>query len=177
MLFSGWISPYKKQGYPCIPSKDISDQRILQSVWMRVFWPITCEVEFVQIWGSHSEKKNCQVFHFRLLPAKSYGKTLWNLKKTPFWAHFMHFLANSGQSRSFLKNPFLCPKISITVQIFKTKRFRKKKLVENVRIDGSTAKHEFIRFPMPEVQKENPRQIFLSLLLYLIYLCYCSKEI
>ena len=29
-----------------IPSRDIEDQRILESDWTRAFWPIICEVEF-----------------------------------------------------------------------------------------------------------------------------------
>ena len=41
----------------------------------QIFWPITCEPEFSQIWGLHKKTENCNIFHFRLLPAKSNAKT------------------------------------------------------------------------------------------------------
>ena len=44
-----------------IPSKDTDDQKILQSRCMRVFWPITFEVEFSQVWDWHRKKENCKI--------------------------------------------------------------------------------------------------------------------
>ena len=59
------------QGYPCITSRDIDDQRITKSDWIRAFWPIACKAEFPQTWSLHWETDTCKDFHFRLLPAKS----------------------------------------------------------------------------------------------------------
>ena len=61
----------KKKRNTCITSKDIDDQIILQSDWMRAFSPITCEPEFPQIWGLCKKTENCDALPFRLLPAKS----------------------------------------------------------------------------------------------------------
>ena len=51
LLFLG-----EKQIYWWIPYKDI-DQRILNSTWTIVFWPLTSEPEFSWIWGLHKENR------------------------------------------------------------------------------------------------------------------------
>ena len=53
-------------GHCLIPSKDTDDQTILQSRCMRVFWPITLEVEFSQVWDWHRKKENCKIPLFQL---------------------------------------------------------------------------------------------------------------
>ena len=68
---------------------------------MRVFWPVTCESHSSAISGLQMETKNCYVFHFRLLPAKS--KTSWKLKIL----HFGLFLPILGQRQLFQKNPLM----------------------------------------------------------------------
>ena len=50
-----------------------------------------------QIWDLHRKKENCNVFHFRLFPAKS------NDKLGQFWAIFPHFRS----SKNFSQNPLL----------------------------------------------------------------------
>ena len=39
----------KNPRYQLVNSRDIDDQRILQSEWTRMFWPTTCEAGFSQI--------------------------------------------------------------------------------------------------------------------------------
>ena len=41
---------------------------------MRAFWPKTCKVDFSQVGILQRETKKSQVFHFRLLTAKSNGE-------------------------------------------------------------------------------------------------------
>ena len=81
-LAYGILSVYlhaKNQRNWYIASWDIDDQRILQSDWTIVFWPITCEPEIFRIWGLHKKTENCDVFHFCLLPAKRNNNTLWKV--------------------------------------------------------------------------------------------------
>ena len=106
ITFSLWISTSKKS-YWCIASSDIDYQRILQSNWMRVFWPMTCEPGFFRIMGSDRKTEKCNVFHFRLLPAKSNDKTLWKVRKLPFRTPFVYFRANKNFSRKFTSATFL----------------------------------------------------------------------
>ena len=85
--FPWWISPSKNQVYPCFPSRDIYNERILQSDWMRAFWPLNCKTEFSQTRSLHRATGNCSVFHFGLLPAQSNDNFSWKLKNTTFWPH------------------------------------------------------------------------------------------
>ena len=53
---------------------------------------------------------NCNVFHFRLYPARRNPKTLWKLTKNttaPFWTHSGLFLPILGQTRITLENSLL----------------------------------------------------------------------
>ena len=97
---------------------DIDDQRILQSDWMREFWPTTYKAEFSQVWDLQRKTDNCKFFQFRIFPAKNNDEILWKLKKTPFWAHFR------GNKNFFTKSAsviFFCFLISVTVQNFRVK--------------------------------------------------------
>ena len=60
----------KNQANSLFPSQDIAVLRILQSDWLRTFWPISQEPEFSQIWGLRSLFLNHMYFHFRLNPEK-----------------------------------------------------------------------------------------------------------
>ena len=79
----------------------------LQSDWTRAFWSITCEPEFSQIWGLHVKIGNYNVFHFRLLPAKSIDKFLMKSIKTPISAHFEPFSPILGENNFSQKSAFL----------------------------------------------------------------------
>ena len=57
---SGWACKI----YPCKKSNKL-----------RVLQPVTCQLKFSQIWGLNKKTENCNVFHFRLLLAKSTDKT------------------------------------------------------------------------------------------------------
>ena len=54
------ISTQKNQVYLRIPSINTNDQRIMQSVWMRAFWPIFCEAV------SFREKKELHGLSFKV---------------------------------------------------------------------------------------------------------------
>ena len=81
-----------------IPSRDIDDPRILQSDWMRTFYPITCEPESSQIWGLDRKIENQKLFHLRLLPAKTIKKNFQKLYRTQFLAHSAYFRKNNSQN-------------------------------------------------------------------------------
>ena len=48
-----------------IPSRDIEDQRILESDWTRAFWPIICEAEFPRYWVCTGKER---IVRFFILP-------------------------------------------------------------------------------------------------------------
>lgn len=76
---SGWACKI----YPCKKSNKLS-----------VLQPVTCQLKFSQIWGLNKKTENCNVFHFRLLLAKSTDKT--PKKTTPFWVLFSYFKAKKN---------------------------------------------------------------------------------
>ena len=71
--FPWWVSPCSQRNW-WITSRDIDDQRILQSDWARAFRLILWELEFSQTLGLHGKTENYNDFYFRLLPAKSNHK-------------------------------------------------------------------------------------------------------
>ena len=85
-------------------SRDIAVLRILQSDWLRTFWPISPEPEFSQIWGLCSLFANHKSFHFRLNAKKVNDKILQKPWKTLFLAHFGPILPHFGTIRFFSKN-------------------------------------------------------------------------
>ena len=91
--FPWWVSPCSQRNW-WITSRDIDDQRILQSDWARAFRLILWELEFSQTLGLHGKTENYNDFYFRLLPAKSNHKIYENSIKIylrPIWALFPHF--------------------------------------------------------------------------------------
>ena len=61
----------KNQRQASTPSRDISNQRILQSDWQRAFRPKPREQEFSQIWGLHRKLANYNTLHFRSFLAET----------------------------------------------------------------------------------------------------------
>ena len=55
----------KNQAVSLIFSKDIVDQKILQSDWLKTFWPISLEQKFSQIWDLCRNTENNINFHYR----------------------------------------------------------------------------------------------------------------
>ena len=73
-------------------SWDFTFSRILQLDWPTVFWPITWEPEFCQIWYWWRNIINNISFHFRSFPGKTNHKILQKIQKKtilgPFWSLF-----------------------------------------------------------------------------------------
>ena len=85
------------QGYPYITFRDVDDQRIPKSDWIRAFWHITCTAEFSLIQGLHWETDTGKAFHFRLLPAeRNSAETQENSILGSFSALFVHFRPNKN---------------------------------------------------------------------------------
>ena len=103
LLFLGDYLHAPNKMYRCFPPRDIDDQRILRSDWIRSFWPVTCQTNFSQLQILYRKTKNFKVFQFRLLPAKSTEKKYENLKKL----YFEPFLSILGQTTICLGNPSL----------------------------------------------------------------------
>ena len=107
-----------------------------------------------QKWGLHSKTEKCNVFHYRLLPAKRNDKILFKNKKNsilnPFCALFVDFKANKNFSGKSASVTFFYFYIS-DVQNFRKKLINRlqKKLVTDRHID----KHEFERPLLQGVQK------------------------
>ena len=79
------------------PSRDINDQRTLQSDWTRVLWCITCEAGFSQMY-LHRKTEKCKAFHFRLLTDKNFQN-----HSIIAAVHFGLFLLFKGKQKFFSK--------------------------------------------------------------------------
>ena len=90
----------KNQSDISTPSRDINNQRILQSDWPRAFWPKTRQPEFSQTCGFRRMIENHNIFHLRTL----WTNISWlnfSLKSKnpifgPFWALFAQIWANES---------------------------------------------------------------------------------
>ena len=71
---------------------------LVYNLWTRIF---------PEIWGLHVKIGNYNVFHFRLLPAKSIDKFLMKSIKTPISAHFEPFSPILGENNFSQKSAFL----------------------------------------------------------------------
>ena len=56
---------HKKKATSLICSGDMVDCKIVQSDWLRTFWPISQEQKFSQIWDLYRNKANNNIFHYR----------------------------------------------------------------------------------------------------------------
>ena len=74
---------------------------------MAVFWPITGEPEFCQIWDCCRNISNNISFHFRLFPRKTNVIMFQKIQKSLIWGHFGLFLPKFGQKWIFLKKKSL----------------------------------------------------------------------
>ena len=138
-----WISPCRKSKKLMLTSRDVDDQRILQSDWTWAFWPITSEPKM----GLHRKTENCNALHFRLFPAESNDKISWKVKKTQFWALFPYF--------STKKNSHENPRLSLLFpDFYSCAEIQKKTNEQNPRklgcrhMDGHTNKHKYIGPPL-----------------------------
>ena len=55
----------KNQAISLICSGDMIDSKIVQSNWLRKFWPLSWEQKFSQIWDLHKNTANNISFHYR----------------------------------------------------------------------------------------------------------------
>ena len=55
----------KNQAFSSFCSRDIVNIKILQSDWLRAFWPISQESEFSQVWDLCKNTANITKFHYR----------------------------------------------------------------------------------------------------------------
>ena len=83
-MFLFWLRlQIKKQ---CGPSSgDICDQRILQSIWLKAFPPITEEQEFPPDMGLNSKKDNNIKYYLSTFPAKINFVTKFKKIKKPLF--------------------------------------------------------------------------------------------
>ena len=75
--------------------------RILQFDWLTVFWPITREPEFCQLWDWWRNINNKISFYFRLFPGKTNDKIFQKIQNILFWDHFGPFLLKFTQKMNF----------------------------------------------------------------------------
>ena len=62
LIFMIFYQQAKNQAISSFYSRDIVDFKILQSDWLIVFWPISQETDFSEIWNFCREKTNAQIF-------------------------------------------------------------------------------------------------------------------
>ena len=77
--------------------------KILQSGWLRAFWPISLEEKSSQIWDFCRNIANNIHFHYRIISVKINDKIFKYIKKNPvyslFLAHLLDFLGKNSFSR------------------------------------------------------------------------------
>ena len=67
------------------------DLRILQSDWLRAFWPVSQESDFSQVWDLCNNTANNKNFLYRTNSEKGVTKFSNKFKKTLFLVHFLHY--------------------------------------------------------------------------------------
>ena len=82
-------------------SGDTADEKILQSDWLIIFWPIKEEQRFSQIWDLGKNTANNRNFHYRTNSIKTNDQILHskNLVFGPISVHFPNFGGKTNSSR------------------------------------------------------------------------------
>ena len=80
----------KNQTFSSFSFRDIVDLKILQSDWSRVFWSISQESNFSQIWDLCKNRANNLTFNNNLI-----SKFSNKIKKPSYWPIFPNFGAIS----------------------------------------------------------------------------------
>ena len=78
----------KNQAISLICSRDMVNENILQSDWLRKFCPISQELEFSQIWNLFRNTANKIKFHYRTNLVKVNDKNFQHIQKILFLVHF-----------------------------------------------------------------------------------------
>ena len=65
LIFVNLYKHEKNKSISLICSGDMIDQNILQSDWLRTFWPISQEQHFSQMWDLCRNTVNNKIFYYR----------------------------------------------------------------------------------------------------------------
>ena len=161
--YTTWkISPCKKSKiskYWSSPSRDVYNQRILQSDWTRALWHLACEVEFSQIWRFLMKIKYFVHDNYRLFPAKSNAKIYQNSRNLhildPFGTLFALFRTNkSFYGKSSLVNFLFLDFYWCTKFQTETNEQIPRK-TDNRQMGGRKNKHDSIGITLPGFDKRN----------------------
>ena len=124
------------------------------------------------------ETENCSVFCFELLSAKSNDKILWNFKKTPFWALFVHLRGEkdfTGKSTSLIFFLFLdsyrCGKFQKILNSYKLTCWGSKKKKKIMGASGYKSLQDGHTIWATETQPCERKQLFSH---YLYMKCHCT---
>ena len=99
---SSFVNLYKNaknEAVASICSADIVDLKILQSDWLRAFWPISHEQVFSQIQDLCRNTANSINFHYRNNSVKIIDQIFLKFKK-PYFGPFLKFLGQKMFSRT-----------------------------------------------------------------------------
>lgn len=157
--FIGEYFLVKNHWHPWIPSRDIHDQRMLQSDWAIEFYPKICEAEFSQVLGLHSARQRivrCFILsQFQQKVIKKFCENSRKLISCQFWILYIHLRPN----KFFFWRIQICHFFQFIAFYFRAKfwkklanRFREKPVTDvrmDVKIDGCLERHEFIGHPLP----------------------------
>ena len=94
----------KNQAISLICSRDMVDKKILQSDWLKTFWPISQEQRFSQLWDLCRNTANNIYFHYRINSVKINDQIN---SKNPVFSIFPNFRGKkifSGKSSSVTYN-------------------------------------------------------------------------
>ena len=95
----------KNEAVSSICSGEIVDWKILQSHWLRAFWPISQKQDFSQYLGRITA--NNITFYYRTNSVKINDEFLFKIKKPYFWPIVGPFSQFLEQKKFFLKTPDL----------------------------------------------------------------------
>ena len=84
-------------------SRDMVDLKIWKSDWARVFWPLSQEQDFSQIWDLWKDISKNINFHFKPSSEELMTKFLNKFKKTYFWLIFGTFSPFLKENNIFKK--------------------------------------------------------------------------
>ena len=98
-----FVSTCKKIGYFIDLFWRYGWLKIVQSHWLRTFWPISQDLEFSQIWDLCRNTANIKNFHYRTNSLKI-NDTIFQYLKNPVFAPFLVHFPNFWGKKSFLEN-------------------------------------------------------------------------
>ena len=117
-----WPYPTKNfliKAISLISSVDIVDKNILQSDWLKTFWPTSQEQKFSQIWDLYRNTANKVYFHYRTNSVNINDQIFKQIQKTLFLDHFWSIFPIFGVKKFFLENPYNSIWLSSTMPKFR----------------------------------------------------------